>query len=183
MYGMQCLGQYPAHDLMGICIRHKMQIADSFVGLDVCDVCHKELTRGIWDKALYQVLPLVEMMVGIGRMPLAYWLQHQMVLVQQLIETVTSHHPVRIQGLQHEEQLVAAYHGSFLADFLDGVHYERCIELLLPELIRIMLVVSIPASSKQLGKSIHACARVPAAQVQRCLEPTFFNMSTPSDSL
>lgn len=49
----------------------------------------------------------------------ASWLEHQIVVVNQAVEPVTSEHCLRIDILEHEEKLMASYAGSLAADLTD----------------------------------------------------------------
>lgn len=63
----QAISQYPSHYLMGISIRDQMQVTDVSAGKRyIGNIANPQLIGRGWDKALYQVLPLMVTMVGIG---------------------------------------------------------------------------------------------------------------------
>lgn len=76
MHCMQRFRELPAYDLMGIGISDQMKIAYATLRLYVGDVCHEQTTGSIGDEILYQVLPSVEMMIGIRCMALLHRLEH-----------------------------------------------------------------------------------------------------------
>lgn len=96
-----------------------MQIAYvSVVEHDVGDVSHPQLIGHHRLKAVYEVLPLVVAVVGVGRMARFGRREHQSMTAQESEETVPTHHLVpAVDVTQHEPQLVASDARILLTDF------------------------------------------------------------------
>ena len=88
--------QYPSTILWGISIRDQMQVTDVSAGKRyIGNIANPQLIGRGWDKALYQVLPLMVTMVGIGCAPGFAGRKHQAVSTKQRVEAVaTGHEPL-----------------------------------------------------------------------------------------
>lgn len=100
-----------------------MQIADSFVCFYISDICHPELTGCRRRKIPNQVRILMEAVIGIGGMPSAFRRKHQVMSVQQLIETVPSNHSFSVDILQDQKQFIASNPWCLGTDFTYRFQY------------------------------------------------------------
>ena len=101
--------------------------------------------------------------------------KHQMMTMQERVETVTSGHETGTeQGTKHDPKLVTADAGVFPADF-PHVLYDYTLTFQLGCNVGFRLVESLTATAKQTaGKRDFQAA--PADQLRYCLAPDFFRM-------
>ena len=119
----QAVGQYPAHNHVGVGIGDQMQVTDIAVCQgDIGDVSHPELVCRCRDKALYQVFPFMITVIGVGRVARLRSGKHQPLPTHDHEETVTSGHVVSSEHAdQHQPQLVATDTRILRPDLLDGI--------------------------------------------------------------
>ena len=101
--GSKGIRQAPTHYLLGIGIRHQMQVAAAFSQVNVGDVAHPQLVSGCGNESLDKVLPLVVAVVGVGRGAALAGLLHQLVAAQQVQERVATGHPVSIKHVTEHQ--------------------------------------------------------------------------------
>ena len=119
----QAVGQHPAHNHVRVGIGDQMQVTDIAVCQgNIGDVSYPELVCRCGHKVLYQVLPFMITVVGVGRVTRLRSGKHQPLPTQDHKETVTSGHIVTSEHAdQHQPQLIATDTRVFRPDFPDGV--------------------------------------------------------------
>ena len=120
---LQTVGQYPAHNHVGVGIGDQMQVADITVCQgNIGDVSHPKLVCRGRHKVLYQVLPFMITVIGIGRVTRLRSGKHQPLPTHDHEETVTSGYVITSEHAdQHQPQLVAPDTRVLRPDFPDGI--------------------------------------------------------------
>ena len=176
--GLERLCQFPAHDLMGVGIRYQMQVAyiTACKG-NVGDISHPQLVGCSEHDVLDQVLVLVVAVVGVRRMTGLRFGKHQFLTAQQDVEAVAAWNKGAPEHIdEHQPQLVAAYTGILIADFLDSFD-DFCLTLLFCLNVGLRLVEGLTAMAKQPAYECDGKAAL-EDQYHGCLAPDFFLMGT-----
>ena len=167
---------------MRVGIRNQVQVAAVVHQVDVRDVAHPKLVGTCRNEAADEVLVPVVAVVRVRRMTRLRAFLRQLVVTQQLQESITSWHPVTEEHtLRHQPQLVVANTWVHLADLPDGIHDAlHAEEVLLVALL--FLVIGLFAPVKQFTAIHYRIARI-AVQAPYCLTPAFFRTLMPCSSI
>lgn len=168
-------GKRPAYYFVRIAVGHQMQVAASLVRVDVGYVAYPQTVCRIRDVALYQILPFVVTVVGVGGMPTAGRLSEQFVVAQELQEGISARHPsTPEQVAQHQPQLVTAdtrIDRTYLGDDTQdaGLPAKEFLT------VRLLLVIGLSAMAKQSASGLDIQA-FPLTESRYCLAPDFFRI-------
>lgn len=150
-----------------------MQVTDIPIGKRYMgDIATPQLIGRGWDKAFYQVLPLMVTVVGIGRAPAFAGRKHQAVPAKQRIKAITTGHELPSEeGDEHDPQLVTTDTGILATYLTDGIQHETFV-LYLDLNVRLGLVIGLTAMAKQTagGRNFYLA---PPDQFRYCLAPDF----------
>lgn len=127
-----------------------MQVTDVSAGKRyIGNIANPQLIGRGWDKALYQVLPLMVTMVGIGCAPGFAGRKHQAVSTKQRVEAVaTGHEPLSEEGGEHDPQLVTTDTGILATYLTYGIQHETFILHMAPY-VSLGLVIGLTTMAKQ----------------------------------
>lgn len=127
-----------------------MQVTDVSAGKRyIGNIANPQLIGRGWDKALYQVLPLMVTMVGIGCAPGFARRKHQAVSTKQRVEAVaTGHEPLSEEGGEHDPQLVTTDTGILATYLTYGIQHETFILHMAPY-VSLGLVIGLTTMAKQ----------------------------------
>ena len=127
-----------------------MQVTDVSAGKRyIGNIANPQLIGRGWDKALYQVLPLMVTMVGIGCAPGFAGRKHQAVSTKQRVEAVaTGHEPLSEEGGEHDPQLVTTDTGILATYLTYGIQHETFILHMAPN-VSLGLVIGLTTMAKQ----------------------------------
>lgn len=127
-----------------------MQVTDVSAGKRyIGNIANPQLIGRGWDKALYQVLPLMVTMVGIGCAPGFARRKHQAVSTKQRVEAVaTGHEPLSEEGGEHDPQLVTTDTGILATYLTYGIQHETFILHMAPN-VSLGLVIGLTTMAKQ----------------------------------
>ena len=127
-----------------------MQVTDVSAGKRyIGNIANPQLIGRGWDKALYQVLPLMVTMVGIGCAPGFARRKHQAVSTKQRVEAVaTGHEPLSEEGGEHDPQLVTTDTG-ILATYFTYSNQQETIILHMAPYVSLGLVIGLTTMAKQ----------------------------------
>lgn len=173
--GHQRIGQHPAYYLMRKGIRKKVEIAYAFVGVNIGYVRHPQLVGPCRLEVPGAVFILAIVVVGVGCMPSPLGWKHEMMLVQQLVEPVTSHHFLRIDVLQYQKQLAGAYSRCLSAYLRGHLHYGGFPQFTLLQLLLADRVIAFARLAKQSAQNLEGqLALMSEVKAAYCLAPAFF---------
>ena len=120
-----------------------MQIAASVHKVYIGYVADPQLVCRGRHIPLYQILVLVEAMVGVCRVPWSWLGEGQTEIVHDAQEGIASRNPVALEhALEYQPQLVVADARIHLADFRNGIYNARQVSNIL-RIITLLLVVGL----------------------------------------
>ena len=156
-----------------------MQVGHALIGVDIGDVGHPQLVDPVDGQSLDHVLVLPVRMVGACRVTALPGLQHQVWLVHQPVEPVPATHPVRIEFLEHQVQLVRPDARSLMPDIPHGVKYLFLWQFPAHAFLLAHGVITFSCLAKQPAQATDRFLGMPEPKVVYRLAPAFFSRSMP----
>lgn len=173
----QGIRKRPAYYLMGEGIGKQMQVYHTIVRLYVGDVCYPQLVEPYRFEALYQVLVLTVVVVGVRCVPFSLGLEHEMVLMHEPVEGIPTGY---LQGkgvLQDEKQLVGTDTGRMATDLTHFIHDIGLSQFQPHTPLTTDRIITLTCLAKQSAQRPEADLWMSELEGVYCLAPAFFSRS------